>query len=80
MNGLIEDWRRFERWLVSLPDAVFIPGMIFTGAYIVISFMQFLVGLGDAPKRRPMCRLEVVFPAYQIGLWAGSRVGGEDLR
>lgn len=75
MNEL---WERFEKWFLSLPEPVAIALSITAVAWSIITGMQFLIGLSDAPKHKSMTRIEFILPGYQIGLWAGTRVNGEN--
>lgn len=77
MNDFYKKLREFERWFCSLPEYVIIPSLVAVGLWVVLSIMQFSIGVMDAPKSYSMRKIEVIFPAYQIGLWAGSRFGGE---
>lgn len=52
--------------------------------YLITSLFQFGAGMGDAidqerpplfrPTIKPMKRIEVLFPAYRIGLFAGEEL------
>jgi hypothetical protein len=77
MNEILRKLREFERWFCSLPEFVIMPMVICTCLWVLVSLMQFWIGVADAPKSYSMRKIEVVFPAYQIGLWAGSRFNGE---
>ncbi len=69
--------RRVEKVVLEIPDWLIGPIFALMVCYVIFSCMQFMMGVGDAPKSRSMCRIEFVFPGYQIGLWAGTRVNGE---
>lgn len=43
------------------------------GLWALINLESCGIGIGEAPKDKPIRRIEYAFPGYQTGLWLGTR-------
>ena len=43
------------------------------GIWAVINLEMCGIGMTEAPKTKPILRIEYIFPGYQAGLWLGTR-------
>jgi hypothetical protein len=78
MGDITKKLKELERWFCSLPEFVVFPSLAVGAIWVLVSCMQFWIGVMDSPKSYSMRKIEVFFPAYQIGLWSGSRFNGEE--